>query len=101
MAVAVENARLFNEIQKSHRVISDALAQQTATSDILRTLANAPTDINPVLEAVARHAAKLCGANDVQIYKVDGDVLRQIAHFGPLPALQDGGALPLAPGLVA
>src|SRR3989304_9624754 len=100
MAVAVENARLFNEIQKSHREISDALAQQIATSDILRTLANAPTDINPVLEAVARHAASLCEANDVQIYKVDGDQLRQLAHFGPLPALQDGEGLPLVPGLV-
>ncbi len=54
MSVALENARLFDEIQKSHREISDALAQQTAISNILRTLANSPADINPVLQAVAQ-----------------------------------------------
>jgi PAS domain S-box-containing protein len=101
MAVALENARLFDEIQKSNREISDSLAQQTAISDILRTLAGTPTDMKPVLHAVAKHAAQLTEANDVQIYQVDGDQLRQITHFGPLPALQDGEGLPLVPGLVA
>ncbi|MGZ9165272.1 MAG: response regulator, partial [Anaerolineales bacterium] len=54
----------------------------------------------PVLEAVAQNAARLCEANDVQIYKVDGDLLRQITHYGPIPALQDGEALPLVRGLI-
>jgi GAF domain-containing protein/DNA-binding response OmpR family regulator len=91
--IAVQNAQLFAET-------TETLEQQTATSEILRVIASSPTDIQPVLEAVAKNAARLCEANDVQIYKVDGKLLRQVTHFGPLPALQDGEALPLVPGLV-
>ena len=91
--IAVQNAQLFAET-------TETLEQQTATSEILRVIASSPTDIQPVLEAVAKNAARLCEANDVQIYKVDGDMLRQVTHFGPLPALQDGEALPLVRGLV-
>ena len=52
-----------------------------------------------MLIAVAEHAAHLCEADDVQVYRVDGENLVQVAHFGPLPALEDGEALPLDPGL--
>ena len=76
------------------------LEQQTATSEILHVIASSPTEIQPVLEAVAQNAARLCEADDVQIYRVDRDLLRQVAHHGPLPALQDGEAVPLSPGLV-
>ncbi len=100
MSVALENARLFDEVQKRNQEITEALEQQTATGQILSAIAASPTDIKPVLDAVAQHAARLCEANDVQIYRVDGDVLRQVTHHGPLPALQDGEALPLVPGLV-
>ncbi len=100
MSVALENARLFDEVQSRNREISEALEQQTATSEVLSVIAGSPTDVRPVLDAVARSAAKLCEANDVQIYQVDGDQLRQVSHHGPLPALQDGEALPLVPGLL-
>src|SRR5258706_4239114 len=92
--IAVQNTQLFAEV-------TETLEQQTATSDILRVIASSPTDVQPVLEVVAQNAARLCEANDVQIYKVDGDQLRQVSHFGPLPALQDGEGLPLVRGLVA
>jgi GAF domain-containing protein/CheY-like chemotaxis protein/tetratricopeptide (TPR) repeat protein len=100
MSVSIENARLFDEIQKKNIEITESLEQQTATSNVLRVIAGSPTEIRPVLEAVAENAARLCEANDVQIYQVDGENLRQITHYGPLPALQDGEALPLVPGLV-
>ena len=98
--IAIENVRLFNELQTRNREIIESLEQQTATSDILRVIASSPTDIQPVLEAVVQNAARLCDANDVQIYKVDGNVLRQVTHHGPIPALQDGETLPLVPGLI-
>ncbi|HLO28336.1 MAG TPA: GAF domain-containing protein [Anaerolineales bacterium] len=98
--IAIENVRLFNELQQRNREITEALEQQTATGEILRVIASSPNDIQPVLEAVAKNAARLCEANDVQIYKVDGDLLRQVTHSGPIPALQDGEALPLVPGLI-
>ena len=100
LGTALENARLFDEVQKKNIEITEALQQQTATSNVLRAIAGSPTEIPPVLDAVAENAARLCEANDVQIYRVDGDQLRQITHYGPLPALKDSETLPLVPGLV-
>src|SRR5262245_46319556 len=76
--IAIQNVRLFNETK-------EALERQTATSEILRVIASSPTDLQPVLNAVAERAARLCGANDAVIFSVDGDVRRQVAHFGSIP----------------
>ena len=76
--IAIENVRLFQELKES-------LEQQTATSEILGVIASSPTDIQPVLEAVAENAARLCEANDAVIYRVDGETLRRVANYGPLP----------------
>src|SRR6185503_12901219 len=91
--IAVQNAQLFAEV-------NETLEQQTATSRILRVIAESPADIQPVLEAVAQNAARLCDANDVQIYRADGEFLQQVTHYGPSRALQDGEALPLTSGLI-
>ncbi len=98
--IAIENVRLFNELQTRNREITESLEQQTATSEILRVMAGSPSDVQPVLEAVARNAARLCEAIDVQIYKVEGRLLRQATHAGPIPGLQDREVLHLVPGLV-
>jgi GAF domain-containing protein len=66
--IAIENVRLFNELK-------EALEQQTATSEILGVIASSPTDIQPVLDAVAERAARLCDANDAQIHLSNGEVL--------------------------
>ena len=67
--IAIENVRLFQELKES-------LEQQTATSEILGVIASSPTDIQPVLDAVAENAARLCDAIDASIRRVDGDMLR-------------------------
>ncbi|MEN8241476.1 MAG: GAF domain-containing protein [Chloroflexota bacterium] len=100
VSVAIENARLFNELQSSNQEISSALERQTATSEILHIIANSPGEIQPVFEALAERAAGLCDADDVQIYRIDHDLLKQVAHFGPLPALNETEYLPLDRGLV-
>ena len=64
--IAIENVRLFQELKES-------LEQQTATSEILGVIASSPTDIQPVLDAVAENAARLCEATDAAIRRVDGD----------------------------
>ena len=73
--IAIENVRLFQELK-------EALEQQTATSEILGVIASSPTDIQPVLDVVAENAARLCDASDAVIHRVDGDLLRRVAHFG-------------------
>src|SRR5262249_56700095 len=65
--------------------LKEALEQQTATSEILRVISGSPTDLQPVLNVVAENAARVCGANDALIRLLEGDVLRLVAKYGPLP----------------
>ena len=76
--IAIENVRLFQELK-------EALEQQTATSQILGVIASSPTDIQPVLDAIAENAARVCNANDASIRLAEGKMLRLAAHHGPIP----------------
>ena len=60
MSIALENARLFDEVQKKNIEITEALEWQTATSEILKVIASSPTDIQPVLDVIAENARRLC-----------------------------------------
>jgi len=83
--IAIENVRLFKELQERNRDLTEALEQQTATSEILRVISSSPTDLQPVMNAVAESAARLCDSIDAQIYRVDGDVMRRVASHGSVP----------------
>ena len=74
----------------------EALEQQAATSEILHVISNSPTNVQIVFNAIARSAAQLCEAFDVVVYSVDGNILRLVAHHGPMPA----GDVPLHRGTV-
>src|SRR5262249_58018694 len=76
--IAIENVRLFQELKES-------LEQQTATSEILGVIAGSPTDIQPVLDAIAQSAARVCGSDDATIRLLEGDQMILAAHFGALP----------------
>jgi GAF domain-containing protein len=91
--IAIENARLFQELahktadlETTNVELRESLEQQTATSEILRVIASSPTDIQPVLDTVAKNAARLCEAADAQIRLVEDDRTRLVASFGSLPA---------------
>jgi signal transduction histidine kinase len=79
-------ANLEQKVEERTRELTDALEQQTATSEILRVISSSPTDVQPVLDAVAEKAARLCDAWDGLITLSDGDALQVVAHHGPIDA---------------
>ena len=72
--IAIENARLFNELQGKNADLTEALEQQTATSEILRVISQLADRSPAVFDAVAESAARLCGAIDAGIFRVDGEL---------------------------
>jgi len=95
--IAIENVRLFKELQAKNAEVTEALEQQTATAEILRVLSGSPTDVMPVLEAVTHRAAQLCDAPDARLFLVEGDALRYVAGLGEADSRP---TLPLTRGLV-
>ena len=83
--IAIENVRLFDEVQARNREVSEALEQQTATGAILRVIAASPTDIQPVLQVVAESAARFCDTQDAVIHLAEEGHLVVKAHYGPVP----------------
>jgi GAF domain-containing protein len=95
--IAIENVRLFKELEARNAELTEALEQQTATSEILRVISSSPTDLQPVLDAIAASAARLCDCVDALVFRIDGDVLQLAASHGPIPK---PGARPIIRGSV-
>ena len=89
---AASYADLKREVEHLTRTLSEALEQQTATGEILHVISSSLTDVQPVLDAVAESAARLCEAPDVSIFVQEADHLRVAARHGPIPS---DTALPL------
>ena len=83
---AASNADLRREVARLTRALSESIEQQTATREILRVISSSPTDVQPVLEAVAESAARLCEAPDVSIFVQEADHLRVAARHRPADA---------------
>src|SRR5712691_5438901 len=78
-------AGLERKVEARTRELTESLEQQTATAEILRAISSSPTDLQPVMDAVAENAARVCGASDASIFRTEGDALRRVAQFGSLP----------------
>jgi signal transduction histidine kinase len=78
--IAIENVRLFTELQTSNRELTAALDKQTATSDILRVISGSQMDVRPVFETIAANAARLCGAVWGAVHRFDGELIHLAAY---------------------
>jgi two-component system, NtrC family, sensor kinase len=87
--IAIENARLFEEVQAKTRDLTEALTYQTGSASILNVIASSPTDVGPVLKAIVESACELCEAYDAVVRLKDGDDLQFSAHHGPIPISMD------------
>jgi GAF domain-containing protein/anti-sigma regulatory factor (Ser/Thr protein kinase) len=80
--IAIENVRLFHDVEVRNRELSEALDQQTATAEILQAISSSPGSLKPVLDTLVRAAAKFCAAPDVLIMRLDDGVMRGAAAVG-------------------
>ena len=87
--IAIENVRLFNETR-------EALERQTATAEILRVISESPTDVQPVLEAVAKRAGALCRAEGSRVWLVKDGALHSMTSYGPAYAEGFDDVLPIS-----
>jgi signal transduction histidine kinase len=80
--IAIENVRLFNELQSSNGTLREALEQQTATSDILKVISRSPTDVQPVFDTIVRNALRLSHAVVAWLFRYDGTMIDVAADSG-------------------
>jgi len=80
--IAIENARLLNELRES-------LQQQTATADVLKVISRSAFDLGPVFETVVENAVRLCGADRGFLFRFDGELLRMAAFYNASPELTE------------
>jgi GAF domain-containing protein len=92
--IAIENVRLFTDLQEknqaltqAHAQVTEALEQQTATSELLKVIGRSTFDLQPVFETLAENAVRLCEAEHALLFRFDGQVLRLVASHNILPEI--------------
>ena len=83
--IAIENVRLFTELDRRNRDLTEALEQQTATSEILRVISQSQTDVQPVFDTIAAAAHRLCRANSANVFTFDGKLIHLAALVNANP----------------
>ena len=77
--IAIENVRLFEEVQAKTRDLAELLQQQTATSEVLQIISSSPGDLAPVFDKMLENATRICGAEFGSMVLVEGDMFRSAA----------------------
>jgi GAF domain-containing protein len=87
--IAIENARLVNELRQRTSDLSESLEQQTATSEVLAVISKSPGDLKPVFEAMLENATRICDAKFGSLFRFDGKAFHLAAEVGTPPELAE------------
>jgi signal transduction histidine kinase len=87
--IAIENVRLFDEVEARTRELSEALDWQTATSEVLGVISSSPGELEPVFNAMLENAIRICGAQFGNLFLREGDAFRAVAVRGPATSYVD------------
>ena len=103
--IAIENARLLNDLRQRTDDLSGALEQQTATSEVLKVISSSPTNVQPVFDSIAESAVRLCNGQFSFVVRFDGKAMAFASSYGlsaeglatfqsilPMPASEDTAA---------
>ncbi|HEU5194766.1 MAG TPA: cache domain-containing protein, partial [Methylomirabilota bacterium] len=103
--IAIENVRLFTELESKNSELGEALEQQTATGEILRAISGSPTDVQPVFDAIVQSALRLLDGHSASVLRLEDETLHMVALTSTSPAadaaLRTAFPAPLARGGVA
>src|SRR5262245_60724857 len=80
--IAIENTRLFEEVQTRTKELQDSLDRQMATSEVLGVISRSPNEVQPVLDTIVATAHRLCQSERTVIWRLEGETFRAVAHCG-------------------
>ncbi len=87
--IAIENARLLNELRQRTADLSESLQQQTATAEVLRVISSSPGELEPVFQGMLQSSIRICEAKFGQMFLSDQSTVRIVAHLGVPAALAE------------
>ena len=96
-AIAIENARLLNELRQRTADLTESLEQQMATSEVLRVISSSPGDLEPVFQAMLENATRICEARFATLWLAETEGLRAVAVHNAPPAFAEARRQSLVP----
>jgi signal transduction histidine kinase len=96
--IAIENVRLFDEVQARTKDLTESLERQTATSEVLQVISSSPNELEPVFRTMLENATRICGAEFGNLFLYEGGTFREVSNVGDLGSFREFLKQPVQPG---